>query len=227
MKTPLQVLLGAPINTENAIAEDCLLSAILRLNTLGASTERPLLPSRPCSSASELKGPGAGGSAGGSCGRMPEMLWTHPQRFLLCLGKVAASRWDAPRQMDVVIVRSSRAHGQKAPVTGSCIHSGQPRRGVLRRRAIRILRTQATAGLVEITFRLCHLRFVFLSEQVESASGRPPFSRRRRGRDPSARRPAERFCRSQPETTAPCKHSSRAASRLSSQHARRLWPSPW
>ncbi len=149
------------------------------------------------------------------------------RRALLRLRQIAASRRDTARKMDVVIVRARWAHRQKAPVTGTCLHSGQPRRGVLRRRAVGILGAQATAGLGEIGFRLCHLRFVFLSERVESAFGGPLLSRRRRGRDPSVRRPAERFCRSRLETTAPCSRSWRAASRPSSQHARRLWPSPW
>jgi hypothetical protein len=69
-----------------------------------------------------------------------------PQLLLLRLFVASSARF-APRQVHIVIVGSSRAHGAQAPVTRRRVDAGKPGLGILRRRAIRILGAEALAGL--------------------------------------------------------------------------------
>src|SRR5580698_5977164 len=78
---------------------------------------------------------------------------------LLLDGFIASAGGRAAGQVHVVFVRAGRPHRAQAPVTGGGVDAGEPRCSVLRSGAVRILGTEALAGL-RVMLGGAHARFL-------------------------------------------------------------------
>src|ERR1700678_2000499 len=78
---------------------------------------------------------------------------------LLLDGFVASARGRAAGEVYVMLARAGRPHRAQAPVTGGGVDAGEPRCSVLRGGAVRILGTEALAGL-RVMLGGAHARFL-------------------------------------------------------------------
>src|ERR1700722_7988493 len=118
---------------------------------------------------------------------------------------VATTRGRAAGEVYVVFVRAGRPHRAQAPVTGGGFDAGEPRCGVLRSGAVRILGTEALAGL-RVMLGGAHAGFLSAARPFPASRPRV-VNWQRWGRGPFVQPPAKPCGRWPPETAALCRHS--------------------